>query len=933
MVKTKEEILNAKFPSDIFSKDLKIRKIEYRSYIKIYHPDINKELDSSKILSIIVKFYENYDNCNKVNNSSINIVYFHTKNSKKIEVSYNSIIPFELGTIYKCSKSIVFVTKNKKYYYNFINAMKNIPNELNVISAKSKSDIVYFDLKDDEFLIIVSKDIEEISLNEYYSTDIKDKFSFKEKLAIMDKLMKIISKLSKNNVVINGIDMNSIYINTSSHNLRILGGWWYSTPISKKLLGTTKDIFSLMESGLKISIFKTDIDCVKKIMMNIMCCINIMQFKFNNSCPDNLKKYVLDTTISNGMAEYIKWRKLLFNETLILKSESATPIDILSSEYTPCSPHAAPGTGYKISTPSPTSISIKLTPFFNSLQNLIEYIQKIYDIGYIEIKQLNSCDTTIEHGDLYIYIPLSYDFLPDLVNNAIKTKVKKIFEVFNVKIKDDWGDDEKQLKKHLALFFSYNIFKYTESILKSINSQLQTSDISIIDNNIYFINNDNKYTNYFKSYAEWSLKKLKGIFDAFKIKQFVTIKINYSTIDSALSYIFSIKEYDRMLEFEEKKMIIMSSKILPCKVIDHTNYYEFKIFCDTVLYYKLNIILKDFSNKYTTMYSYYIQNIPEHITYDDILYCIDIASIDMPYDKRKLIFDEINYEHRKTTSRGISIKRELDGLIIYYSEYLLTLGFTFILINISTHNHYISKFDWYTVKIIDILYEKPFKKLLINYIISQVIYNKEDLIEIALSILFSSEPYVVLSSLKLKNILKNILNDFVENFYIPNKYLDNIPSLPDNFIEKCKDIGILTKKEIDSIDDICNNHISIQCILFILINDSINDINHLSIKYDNIIIKISFSKNYFKNEKQFFDELINNNLADTYLLRKTYIKNTNHYSYSNNGYLKNIIFMNNNFHFTELIDDMCNKSKYGMHIKKYEFNLYNKIKFKIKKYI
>ena len=81
-------------------------------------------------------------------------------------------------------------------------------------------------------------------------------------------------------------NINNCFISPKYHSILLLGGWWYVTKEDENMIGTTKDIFSIMsilaKSSKKSSVI-TDLESVKLLGRQLLGETNCRKLRFSST--------------------------------------------------------------------------------------------------------------------------------------------------------------------------------------------------------------------------------------------------------------------------------------------------------------------------------------------------------------------------------------------------------------------------------------------------------------------------------------------------------------------------------------------------------------------------------------------------------------------------------------------------------------------------
>lgn len=317
---TSEQILSISKCGDLFPNNIDSVKTKYKELVKEWHPDVNK---NPKAVDVFQKITELYNKALELLErgtwEKTNYVLISKDNGKKIALNYDTVFDFELGTCYVTKTKIVYILgKNKKKYFdnavNRINSLKYADKKMEEKLKRCMPKIYQtFQTNGDEYVIVIEKteDVYPLkSVFEYFGNKIADRHV----AWIISRVCNITCFLKYNGIVHNGINMNNCFISPEHHSILLLGGWWYTTKEKDKMIGTTKDIFSIMPvtaKGNKLSSYLTDLESVKLLGRQLLGEANCRKLALDTSLPKPFVNFLVSGSGDNAYKEYAKWDKAL----------------------------------------------------------------------------------------------------------------------------------------------------------------------------------------------------------------------------------------------------------------------------------------------------------------------------------------------------------------------------------------------------------------------------------------------------------------------------------------------------------------------------------------------------------------------------------------------------------------------------------------------
>ena len=314
------EILSVTKCGDLFPYGEEEVKSKYKELVKKWHPDTNSNPDA---LNVFTKITELYDKALELLKNGqwekTNYILISKEDGKKIALNYDTYFDFELGTCYVTKTKIVYILgEDKEKYYN--NAMQRI-NNLRYKDKKMEDDLsrffpkIYqtFKTNNGEYVIVLDKTEDIYPLKkvyEYFGERIEDRHV----AWIISRLCNLTCYLKFSGLVHNGININNCFISPKDHSILLIGGWWYTTKEDERMIGTTKDIFSIMSVSSKESKKSsslTDLESVKLLGRQLLGETNCRKLSLDNSIPKPFINFLTGGSCNNPYEEFTKWDRAL----------------------------------------------------------------------------------------------------------------------------------------------------------------------------------------------------------------------------------------------------------------------------------------------------------------------------------------------------------------------------------------------------------------------------------------------------------------------------------------------------------------------------------------------------------------------------------------------------------------------------------------------
>ena len=319
-MKTTAQILNAKYPCDIFSAkdETKIKK-EYKALLMNFHPDLSgnkgiKKSVANECTIIINDLYNKIkDNFDSWDDKTVIMFQAEITNKKyKIKTLYEDT--FVMGRYYITENNLVYVIdgKYKKFYDNFIDSINKIkfPSISTEESYKNFLPEIKYNFKDIDgnYIIILKKHGEIYPLRKvlnYFGGSLNERHI----AWVLSRLYDFTCLMKYNNLSFNGIDIDNLFIDTENHTLRFYG-MFYIKEIDEKLIGVPKSVLPLLNKD-KISDIKTDLQSIRLISRLLYNDEYGSKIFMSSTLPSPLKKWMMTDASGDPVKEYENWDKCI----------------------------------------------------------------------------------------------------------------------------------------------------------------------------------------------------------------------------------------------------------------------------------------------------------------------------------------------------------------------------------------------------------------------------------------------------------------------------------------------------------------------------------------------------------------------------------------------------------------------------------------------
>lgn len=316
-----DEILEMKYPYQLYTGDKDIAKKEHIDLLKRFHPDLHKNSEeyknvTSKINELYSEAIKLFDNGNWIEDGIIKIT---SSDGQKYSMKYSVDYSFELGKYYIGNKSILYLIEKEylDFVDNALNKIKNLKyendNMKNEFEKYFPKILKKFDTSDEKVGILIEKPEDAYSLKDilnYYNGKVPPRHV----VWILSSIYNIACYLYYNNLSHNGITIDNYYISPSYHSGFLLGGWWYAVFLDEKLFGVSNEIYNIMSPDMKSSkkgTYLLDLESIRLIGRTLLGDKNGISLIKDLDIPRPLIDWVRGVPLNDSMKEYKLWDKVI----------------------------------------------------------------------------------------------------------------------------------------------------------------------------------------------------------------------------------------------------------------------------------------------------------------------------------------------------------------------------------------------------------------------------------------------------------------------------------------------------------------------------------------------------------------------------------------------------------------------------------------------
>lgn len=317
---TEDKILNIPLnkPEMLFSGlETEVKKA-YKKLSLSWHPDRRKDISpkSGEVFAHIHNLYIEALKREKAGilGKNLNVLEIHSIDGKDFRFKYLKEKSFEMGNYYIASKFVVWAFK-KEYKEDVEKGLNNISN-IHYADTKMKEEfsrympVVYTTLETkDEFIVVMKKDPAFLNLGDIFQKQ-NNQIDAKHVAWIMSRLYNNICFIHFNKLMHGGLNIDNIFINPQTHEVMVLGGWWYSRKENEKLTMLSResvDVAPLSLMNSKKAELLLDMELIKKVGRQLLGDATGMTLASKKLAPPAFITWLRDSSTKNAFEEYGTW--------------------------------------------------------------------------------------------------------------------------------------------------------------------------------------------------------------------------------------------------------------------------------------------------------------------------------------------------------------------------------------------------------------------------------------------------------------------------------------------------------------------------------------------------------------------------------------------------------------------------------------------------
>jgi hypothetical protein len=307
-------------PDKLFSSPEKAKN-EYRRLAKTWHPDAGGNTEVfAHIAALWAAAAHNielgvWDNHNTIRFDS-------RAGTTIIEIVYEKVHPYELGSYYVANKSVIYFVHEE--FDDLVDRSNRVIKMLKFADPKMEKEFKKHLPTDITVKSVVGGKLVRFGIGEsnaeFSLRDIYEHFNHKVPSVhvawIMSRLYNICCYLQWAKLTHNGISMDACMVDPANHYIKLTGGWWYSVGVGSKLKALPESTMNVIPSVLideGLGSTRIDLECVKALGRELLGDRGGSKLLMDKTIPKYLLTWLRSPAGDDAFKEFDRWTKVLLD--------------------------------------------------------------------------------------------------------------------------------------------------------------------------------------------------------------------------------------------------------------------------------------------------------------------------------------------------------------------------------------------------------------------------------------------------------------------------------------------------------------------------------------------------------------------------------------------------------------------------------------------
>ena len=236
------------------------------------------------------------------------------KDGEIIEITYLTKRKADLCTMYVAKKNVLFVFDQKYDYYarRYIEMIGDIKYPNQQMEKELKS---YFPKLVTEAILADGSRLVAIEKKEgVYPLSMLGILLDRHVAWVISRLENIACVLSYNQMVLNALTIDNLFVDPVNHQIYVYGGWWFVGFVGAENTGASEQVIPYIEKTFHNkgrNREKTDLQCIRMIAVRLLGFENKKNLEESKLLPKPFLKFLTDEPQKNAIKDFAKWDQVL----------------------------------------------------------------------------------------------------------------------------------------------------------------------------------------------------------------------------------------------------------------------------------------------------------------------------------------------------------------------------------------------------------------------------------------------------------------------------------------------------------------------------------------------------------------------------------------------------------------------------------------------
>lgn len=311
------EILSKEEPGLLFTGDISVANKEFKELAKLWHPDVNKSLNATKVFTHIKKLYDEATESLKAGRWQIpGLLILNDIDGRTVyNIKYKKRHSFELGNMFISDTKVIYLIDNE--HEELFNNAIDMTVKFNFADEKMKQEVERylpkvlktFKTTENKHGMVIDKNKDLLLLKDvlnYFNGQIDSRHV----AWIMSRLHGLTCYLSYASLSHNAITTDNFFISPPEHTGALFGGWWYTTKIGEKLKGVASKVYDLMPWDIiasKIADQRLDLELIRNVGRELLGDETGSKLLTMKAAPEAMINWLRLGTSGNAIEDFEKW--------------------------------------------------------------------------------------------------------------------------------------------------------------------------------------------------------------------------------------------------------------------------------------------------------------------------------------------------------------------------------------------------------------------------------------------------------------------------------------------------------------------------------------------------------------------------------------------------------------------------------------------------